>query len=182
MDKAGVFFAEGYEEIEALAVVDLLRRAEVETLMISVTDEKEVVGGHGISVRMDAGLSEINFEELTMLILPGGLGGTKGLEASAALMEQLDYFYENNKYIAAICAAPSILGHRGMLKGRKACSYPDFESHLEGAEITRDAVSIDGKIITSRGMGCAIDFGLALVQILKGKEAALKLAESIIKI
>lgn len=182
MDKAGVFFGTGYEEIEALAVVDLLRRAQIDTVMVSVTGRPEVVGAHDITVKMDMLLEEVDFKELSMIVLPGGGGGTKVLEACQPLMEQVDIFYKENKYIAAICAAPSILGHKGMLKGKKACSYPDFESHLEGAEISKAAVIADGNIITARGMGCAVDFGLKLAAILKGQDVADDLAASIIRI
>ena len=133
MNKAGVFFAEGYEEIEALTVVDILRRAGIETLMISITGEREVTGAHGITVRMDEVMAETAFEELDMLILPGGMPGTVNLESCTPLMDQVDAFYQKGKYVSAICAAPSIFGHRGMLEGRKACSYPGMEGELAGA-------------------------------------------------
>ena len=149
------FFAEGYEEIEALTVVDLVRRAGISIDMISVTEAGEVTGSHGITVKMDRTLAETDFSQLDMLVLPGGMPGTKGLEDCEALMEKLDEFYTSGKYIAAICAAPSIFGHRGYLKGRKATSYPDFESHLEGADVTGAAAIVDGNVITGRGMGCA---------------------------
>ena len=115
-----------------------------------------------------------------MLVLPGGGPGTRGLEAHEGLMKQIDAFYEAGKYIAAICAAPSIFGHRGILKGRKACSYPSFESHLEGAEVTVGPVEIDGHVITSRGMGTAIPFGLAIAGIFCGQEKAEEGARTII--
>lgn len=128
MSRIGIFFAEGYEEIEALTVVDLVRRAGISIDMISVTEAGEVTGSHGITVKMDRTLAETDFSQLDMLVLPGGMPGTKGLEDCEALMEKLDEFYTSGKYIAAICAAPSIFGHRGYLKGRKATSYPDFEA------------------------------------------------------
>ncbi len=180
MRKAAVFLATGYEEIEALTVVDLCRRAGVETDMVSVTGEREVTGSHGISVAADQILAQIAFSEYDMLILPGGMPGTKNLEAQEALMEQIDAFAEAGKYIAAICAAPSIFGHRGILQGRRACCYPSFESHLAGAEVTQNPVEISGNVITSRGMGTAIPFGLAIVGVLAGKEAADRLAEGIV--
>ena len=124
MAKAGIFFAEGYEEIEALTVVDLCRRAGVEICMISVTGNDSVTGSHGICVKMDALLKEVDFSGLDMLILPGGMPGTKNLEGCAPLMEQLDRFYADGKWVAAICAAPSIFGHRGYLEGREAVCYP----------------------------------------------------------
>lgn len=180
MGKICVFFAPGYEEIEALAVVDLLRRAGIGTDMISITEEREVTGSHGVTVRMDKLFGEVDFEETDMIVLPGGMPGTKNLEEFLPLMEKLDEFYEKKKCIGAICAAPSILGHRGMLKGRRACSFPEFESHLEGAGVTQDPAVISDFIITGRGMGCAVDFGLAIVEKFQGKEAAAALAEKVI--
>ena len=182
MSKAAVFFGTGYEEIEALTVVDILRRAGVETLMVSVTGEHNVSGSHNIKVEMDALIEEINFDELELIVLPGGMPGTKNLEACDALMAQVDAFVSRNKLVAAICAAPSILGHRGILKGKKACSYPTFESHLEGAQVMQQPAVIDGNIITGRGMGAAVPFGLAILEKLQGSEAAQKMAETIVYI
>ena len=180
MSKAAVFFGTGYEEIEALAVVDILRRAGVDTPMVSITGERNVTGSHGIKVEMDALIEEINFDELDLIVLPGGGEGTKNLEACEPLMAQVDAFVSQNKLVAAICAAPSILGHRGILKGKKACSYPTFESHLEGAEVMHQPSVIDGNIITGRGMGAAVPFGLAVLEKMQGSEAAKKMAETIV--
>lgn len=180
MSKAAVFFGTGYEEIEALTVVDILRRAGVETTMVSITDEKSVTGSHDIKVEMDAFINEIDFEQIDVIVLPGGMQGTKKLEACESLMTQVDAFVSQNKIVAAICAAPSILGHRGILRGKMACSYPTFESHLEGAQVQDQPAVIDGNIITGRGMGAAIPFGLAVLEKLQGKEAAQKMAETIV--
>lgn len=180
MSKAAIFFAPGFEEIEALTVVDLLRRASIEIDMVSITDESMVKGSHKIQVTMDKTWSEVNFDEIEMIILPGGMPGTKNLEAYEPLMQQIDDFHNKGKYISAICAAPSILGHRDMLKGRNACSYPEYESSLEGATVTQSQVEVSDHIITSRGMGCSIPFGLAIVERFKGKEAAEMLAEKIV--
>ena len=179
MSKAAVFFGKGYEEIEALTVVDILRRAGVETTMASVTEERSVTGSHSITVTMDALFSEVEFGGLDVIVLPGGMPGTTNLEACETLMEQVDAFMAQDKIVAAICAAPSILGHRGYLKGRKACSFPNFESHLEGAEVMDQPAVIDGNIVTGRGMGAAVPFALAILEKLQGKEAAEKMAESI---
>lgn len=179
MSKAAVFFGTGYEEIEALTVVDILRRADVETMMVSITEERSVTGSHSISAAMDAMLSEVDFNSLDVIVLPGGMPGTKNLEACEALMEQVDAFIAQDKIVAAICAAPSILGHRGFLKGRKACSFPGFESHLEGAEVMDQPAVIDGNIVTGRGMGAAVPFALAILEKLQGKEAAEKMAANI---
>lgn len=180
MSKIAIFFSEGYEEIEALAVVDICRRCDLEIDMVSITEDKFVAGSHGINVEMDKTFSQVDFAEYDMLVLPGGLKGTLGLEAHEGLMAQIDAFYESGKYIAAICAAPSIFGHRGILKGRKACSYPSFESHLEGATVTAGPVEISDNVITSRGMGTATEFGLAIAGIFVGKDAATETAEKFI--
>ena len=180
MSKAAVFFGTGYEEIEALTVVDILRRAGVETPMVSITGERSVTGSHDIKVEMDALIDEINFDELDLIVLPGGGQGTKNLEACEPLMAQVDAFVSQNKLVAAICAAPSILGHRGILKGKKACSYPTFESHLEGAQVMQQPAVIDGNIITGRGMGASVPFGLAVLEKMQGAEAAKKMAETIV--
>lgn len=180
MNRVGVFFGTGYEEIEALAVVDLLRRENIETAMISVNGEKTVTGSHGIEVVMDKLISEIDFESLDMLVLPGGMPGTRKLEACEELMAQVDDFVTKGKAVCAICAAPSILGHRGHLKGKKATAYPGFEEELEGAEVLCEPAVTDGNIITGRGMGCAVEFGLAIIEYLKNEEARKALAEKII--
>ena len=180
MNGAAVFLAEGFEEIEALTVVDICRRCGIVIDMVSVTEERQVTGSHGVTVTADKVFSQIDFDKYAMLILPGGMPGTKNLEAHGELMEQIDNFYENGKYIAAVCAAPSIFGHKGILKGRNACSYPDFESHLEGALVTQGPVEISDHVITSRGMGTAIDFGLAIAGVLGTREKADEIARAII--
>ncbi len=180
MSRAAVFFGTGYEEIEALTVVDILRRAGVETMMVSVTDAKSVTGSHNIKVEMDALISEISFEQIDVIVLPGGMPGTQRLEACESLMAQVDAFASQDKIVAAICAAPSILGHRGILRGKKACSYPTFESHLEGAQVQNEPAVTDGNLITGRGMGTAIPFALAILEKLQGKEAADKMAQTIV--
>lgn len=180
MSRIAVFFAEGYEEIEALTVVDLCRRAGIEADMVSVTGEKSVTGSHGIRVEMDRLFEETDLSGYDMLVLPGGMPGTRNLEAHEGLMAGIDDFYEAGRYIAAICAAPSIFGHRGILKGRKACCYPSFESHLEGAEVTHNPVEISGHVITSRGMGTAIELGLTVIGVLCGQEKADRLAAGIV--
>ena len=180
MITVGVFFADGFEEIEALTVVDLLRRVEIQTEMISVTGNKQVTGSHGISVMMDHLIEEANVQNLDMIVLPGGMPGTTNLEKSELLMEQLDLFYHAQKQISAICAAPTILGHRGFLKGRVACCYPGRETELEGAHISMNPVEVSDFIITGRGAGTAIEFVLAIIEHYKGKERAEKLASAII--
>lgn len=179
MNQIAIFFAKGYEEIEALAVVDVCRRCGLTIDMISITEDLTVEGTHGIEIKMDKTFSQVDFSAYDMLVLPGGGGGTRGLEAHQGLMEQIDAFYAAGKYIAAICAAPSIFGHRGILKGRRACCFPNFESHLEGATVTNGPVEIDGNVITSRGMGTSIEFGLAVAGVLCGDEKAEEIAKKI---
>lgn len=180
MSEAAMFFGTGYEEVEALAVIDLLRRGGIEVDMVSITGERKVTGSHNITVEMDCLFDEVAFDKVSMLILPGGMPGTKNLEAYAPLMEQVDKFYEQKKALAAICAAPSIFGHRGMLKGRNACCYPSFETHLEGAKVSRNPCEVSEHIITARGLGCAVDFGLAIITYLRDEETAKQIAEAIV--
>lgn len=180
MSKVCVFFATGFEEIEALTVVDLLRRESIDTDMVSIMEDKTVEGSHHIPVVTDKLLKEVDFEQVDVIVLPGGGAGTKNLEACEALMEQVDAFAAGEKTVCAICAAPSILGHRGHLQGKKAIAYPGFEKELTGAEVIYEPAVIDGKIITGRGMGCAVDFGLAIVEYLKGAEVKKELAKKIV--
>ena len=180
MKQIAIFFAEGYEEIEALTVVDICRRCGLTIDMVSITEDKTVKGAHDIEVQMDKTFAEVDFDAYDMLVLPGGGNGTKNLEAFEPLMKQVDAFYAADKYVAAICAAPSIFGHRGMLKGKRACSYPSFESHLEGAEVTAGPVEIAENVITSRGMGTSIPFALAIVRVFCGQNAAEEMAKTII--
>lgn len=180
MAKIGVFLATGFEECEALLVVDIARRAGLDMKTVSVTGEKEVTSSHNVTVIADLLLGEVDFKEMDMIVLPGGMPGTKNLEVCEPLMEQVEAFYKDGKCISAICAAPSIFGHKGFLKGRNAVSYPEFESHLEGAEVSRNSVEVSEHVTTSRGLGTAIDFGLAIVERYKGKAEADRIAKAIV--
>lgn len=180
MSRIAIFFSEGYEEVEAIAVVDICRRARLDVDMVSITEDTAVRSSHNILVGMDKTFSQIDFDDYDMLVLPGGLKGTQGLEAFAPLMEQIDRFHAEGKYIGAICAAPSIFGHRGILKGRRACCYPGFEPELAGATVTMENVEVDGHVVTSRGMGTAIDFGLAIVGIFCGQEKAEEIKSQVV--
>lgn len=175
-----VFFAEGYEEIEALTVVDLARRAGIETWMVSIDEKRQVTGSHGICVCMDKTLEEMDFEKADMLVLPGGMPGTLHLKACEPLMEKVKEFDRAGKPISAICAAPTVFGGLGLLQGREACCYPEMEEGLEGAKVTFSPVTVSEHILTSRGMGTAIDFGLAIIARFQGKEAAQAMAEKIV--
>ena len=180
MKKIAIFFAEGYEEIEALTVVDLCRRAGIWVDMVSVTDSLQVTGAHGIPVVMDKMLAEVEFDTMDMLVLPGGMPGTRNLEQVSLLMEQVKAFAAAGKYIAAICAAPSVFGHLGLLAGKNACCYPGFEEELTGANVMFHPCEADGNIITSRGMGCAIDFSLKIIEKLENDDTASKIGRQII--
>lgn len=180
MSKACIFLADGFEEIEGLTVVDILRRAGVEIHMVSITGETKVTGSHGIEIKCDTCIGQENFSETELFVLPGGMPGTKNLRACKALTELLTASFETGKKLAAICAAPSVLGDLGILKGKKACCYPGFEEHLTGAQVVFDQVAQDGNVTTSRGMGTAIPFALSLVSQLVSEEKAQELAQSII--
>lgn len=179
MAKVVVMLAEGFEEIEGLTVVDLLRRAEVEVNMVSITGNLFVTGSHNITVKADTLLEEELFNEADMIVLPGGMPGTKHLGEHQKVISLLKEFYEKDKHIAAICAAPSILGLNGLLKGKKATSFPSFRDTLLEATVVDENSIIDGKIITSKGMGTAIDFSLDLIRILKDKETSDNIGKSI---
>ena len=178
--KAGIFLADGFEEIEGLTVVDILRRAQISISMISINGKKSVEGAHGIVVAADQDIAECELDELDMLVLPGGMPGTLNLAGCRKLTEALQKADQEKKGIAAICAAPSILGELGLLKGRKAVCYPGFEKKLEGAEVLEEPVVTDGHITTSRGMGTAIAFALELTKRMKGAEDAEQIGASII--
>lgn len=180
MKKAGVFLAEGFEEIEGLTVVDILRRAGVETVMISITGQKEVHGSHKIGVLADCLYEEVELSELDGIVLPGGMPGTTNLGNHSGVNEAVKSFAENGKLVAAICAAPSVLGQAGILEGKKAACYPGFEDKLTGAEVVYEEVAEAGNVITSRGMGTAIPFGLRLTAYLVSEQKAKELAEGII--
>ena len=171
MEKAYIFLADGFEEIEGLTVVDILRRAGVEIQMVSIMGRKELTGSHGIPV---------NFSDGTLFVLPGGMPGTKRLAAHGGLAALLKEKNAEGKRLAAICAAPSVLGGLGLLEGRRAACYPGFEEALTGAEVSFDPVVVCGNVTTSRGMGTAIPFALALTEQLAGKEKADALAKGII--
>ena len=180
-----VFLAEGFEEIEALTVVDVARRAGIVTAMVSIRGKESpeplrVTGAHGIPVTADMRIDEADFEGLDMIVLPGGLPGTTNLEACEALTARVRAFDAAGKWIGAICAAPGILGRMGLLEGREAVSYPSVEESLKGAEIPRTEVAVSGHILTSRGMGTALPFSLAIVSVLLGQDEADALAKGII--
>lgn len=165
-----VFFAQGFEEVEALAPIDLLRRCGKEVITVGVNDNI-IVGSHNIPIVTDTITQEIKLDDtLEMIVLPGGMPGTINLENNPAVQEAIDFCVKNDKFIGAICAAPSILGHKGILKNKKAVCFEGFENQLEGADVSKDSVMADGNIITARGAGVAVQFGLKLVEVLISKE------------
>lgn len=175
-----VFLAQGFEEIEALTVVDILRRAGREVVTVGIGDNI-VQGSHGIVTVANIEDKQVeNNSSLEMIVLPGGMPGTLNLEKSAAVQNTVDYCVKNNIYIGAICAAPSVLGHKQLLDGRKACCYPGFEQELFGAEVVFDDVTVDGRFITSRGAGTAMKFAMTLAELLTSPERRRKLEEAVI--
>lgn len=179
MGKVYVFLADGFEEVEGLTVVDLLRRAQIETVTVSVMCEKLIQGAHGIPIMADAMFADSDYADGEMLVLPGGMPGTKNLGAHEGLKELLVRFTAQGKRLSAICAAPSVLGKYGLLSGKKATSYPGFENQLAGAVYSENKVVKDLNFITSRGLGTAIDFALAIIETLKDESTAAQIAASI---
>lgn len=166
-----VFLANGFEEIEALATVDILRRAGVEVVTVGVGG-KNAVGAHGIAVCADIVEDELDIAAIDGAVLPGGMPGTTNLEASDVVRTAVKSAYERGLLVAAICAAPSILGHGGYLNGKKATCYPGFEPELTNAAVINEGVVRDGSIITASGAGVAVDFALELVRYLVSDEMA----------
>lgn len=167
-----VFLANGFEELEALAPIDILRRAGVEVVTVGV-DSTEITASHKVVFNADTTVDKITLDDnLEMIVLPGGMPGTLNLENNDYVQAAIDYCVKNDKYVSAICAAPSILGHKGLLKGRKAVCFPGFEKDLEGAEIAENGVAEDGKFITAKGAGVCIEFALKLVEKLVSAEKA----------
>ena len=180
MKKAIVFLANGFEEMEATGTVDILRRGGIDTKTVSITDDHKVVGAHHMEYMADALLSETDFSGIDALILPGDMPGASNLNESEAVKEALLQQYRQGGIVAAICAAPMVLGGLGLLKGRKATCYPGFEPKLIGATVTGEAVEVDGNVVTGRGPGLVFNFGLALVSVLKGDAVAEEVAAGLL--
>ena len=170
----------GFEETEAIAPLDLLRRAGVSVLTVGING-KTVYGGHGIGVEADITLAEMDLTDLDMIILPGGLGGVASARASREAMEALDFAWKNGKFVAAICAGPTVLADLGITDGKNATCYPGCESGMGSANVIPGAACVrDGNLITGTSAGCAIPFGLALIDALKGSDAAEAVKEQIV--
>ena len=166
-----VFLADGFEEIEALAPVDVLRRAKLDVKTVGVTG-KTVTSSRGIPVVADILKEEAVLEQADAIVLPGGLPGATNLENDETVQKFIDFCYENKKYLCAICAAPSVFGHKGILRGVEATAFPDFQSHLEGAILSEKYVVRDGIFITARGAGVSLKFGAEIAGLFVGKEKA----------
>ena len=170
----------GFEETEAIAPLDLLRRAGVAVLTVGVTG-KTVFGSHSIGIEADITIDEMDLTNLEMIILPGGLGGVASARASKPALDALKFAWDNGKFVAAICAGPTVLADLGITDGKNATCYPGCESGMGSANMISDAACVrDGKLITGTSAGCAIPFGLALIEALKGKEATDAVARQIV--
>lgn len=173
-----VFLADGFEIIEALAPVDMLRRAKIDVKTVGVSSEI-VTSSCGVGVKCDMTIDEFDFYDVEAVVLPGGMPGTLNLENSSAVQKVIDNANNTNAFICAICAAPSILGHKGLLSGKKAVCFPGFENSLEGCESCCEYVVTDGKFITAKGAGVCIEFGLEIVKQLRNEELANEIRKSI---
>jgi len=175
-----ILLGTGFEETEAIAPLDLLRRAGVEVMTVGVNG-KTVAGGHGICVEADITLEQMDLTQLEMIVLPGGLGGVASVRASAEAMEALRFAWDNDKYVAAICAGPTVLADLHITDGRQVTCYPGCESGMGNAKVlSGEACVRDGKLITGTSAGCAIPFGLGLIAALKGEQAAATVADQIV--
>lgn len=180
MKKTAMLFANGFEEVEALTVVDLLRRAEIVCDIVALDGAATVSGSHGIAVGADKAFEEVTVDDYDALLLPGGQPGTTNLGNDERVLSLLKEFNAAGKLTAAICAAPTVLAKAGLLEGKRAICYPGLEGKLTGATPETEPVVVDGTVITSRGVGTAIDFALAMVAYLDSDERAEALAESIV--
>ncbi len=164
MKKIGIFMADGCEEIEGLTVVDIVRRAKMEIVMISITGKREVTSSHQVTFLTDALAAEVDYDTLDGIVLPGGMPGTLNLQADETVNKVIRQFAAEGKLVCAICAAPSVLGAADILEGKWATCHPGFEEKLTGAKVEEKEVVVDGNVITSRGMGTAIPFALEIVR------------------
>ena len=174
-----VLLGTGFEETEAIAPIDLLRRAGVEVLTVGLNG-KIVYGGHGIGIEADITEGEMDLTDLEMIVLPGGLGGVASIRGSKQAMDAIAFAFENGLYTAAICAGPTVLGDLGITKGKRIVCYPGCEEGCPGAVFENTAACTDGKVITGTSAGCAVSFGLALIAALKGEEAAAVIEKQIV--
>ena len=175
-----VFLATGFEDIEALAPVDIMRRAGLDVRTVSITGEKVVRSAHGVGIVSDMLLPDVDFTKAKMLVLPGGLPGSTNLDACQPLTNAIKQHFEAGGAIAAICAAPLVFGHLGLLEGRRATCYPGIEGEMKGATYTAAIVEQDGNIITGKGPAAAFEFGYAIVDFFLGEGASMPLRQGMI--
>jgi 4-methyl-5(b-hydroxyethyl)-thiazole monophosphate biosynthesis len=175
-----IHLATGFEETEAVTIIDVLRRANLDVSIVSITDSLAVTGAHNITIKADQLYDEADYATATMIILPGGMPGTTNLLNHSGLTGQLKRFYEEKRFVAAICAAPMILGSLGFLQNRKAVCYPGFESKLTGATVLYSPFAVDENIVTGRGVGTALSFSLEIVRLLKGENLASELRTALV--
>lgn len=180
MSKIGIFMANGCEEIEGLTVVDIARRAGISIETISITGEAKVTSSHGITFETDTVKEEADFNSYDGIVLPGGLPGTTNLGADDTVVKIIKEFASSGKLVAAICAAPSVLGVNGILEGKNAVCYPGYEDKLLGANVLKEEVAVDGNVITSRGLGTAILFSLEIVKYFMGEDKSEEIRKKII--
>jgi DJ-1 family protein len=180
MSKVYIFIASHFEETEAIGTIDVLRRAGIEVITVSISDEKVIESSHGVKIVTDKTFNECNFDDGSMIVLPGGMPGTRNLQNCKHLADLIAKYNKEGKYLAAICAAPLVYGQMNLLNGKDATCYPGFEDELIGANHKKEPVVVSGNFISSRGAGTVYDFSLKLVEILQSKEAAEKVKESII--
>ena len=171
--------APGFEEIEAVTIIDVLRRAEIQVRVVGL-EPGPVTGSHGITLETDGALSDVKAEDVRVAILPGGLPGAENLKGDSRLLELLAALHSSGRTVAAICAAPMVLGAAGVLTGAEATCYPGFEEHLTGATHTTNRVQRSGNVVTSRGPGTALEFALALVADWKGAAVAEELSRGML--
>lgn len=175
-----VLLGTGFEEVEAITPVDLLRRAGVNVLTVGING-KTIFGGHNIGIEADITLDEMDLTNLEMIVLPGGLGGVASCRASEGALNALKFAWENGKYVAAICAGPTVLADLRITDGKEVTCYPGCEKDMGSAKCIPNAASVrDGNLITGTSAGCVTDFALALIEALKGKDAAKKVAQQIV--
>lgn len=180
MIKVSVLLADGFEEIEALTVVDLLRRARIYVDMVSIMDDYMVDGAHGINVQAEDLFEEADFSDTDMVVLPGGMPGTTHLMEHAGVRKLVKEFAEHGRYVAAICAAPKVLAQAGILKGKKITCYPSVEKEIQGAVLLHTPTAEDEHVITGQAAGSAIAFALKLIEVLAGEEKAAEIANAIV--
>lgn len=180
MKKVALFLAEGFEETEALGTLDVLRRAQIPVETVSISNDRKVTGSHDITVIADSTFNEVDFAAVEVLVLPGGMPGAKHLNEHEGLKNLLTEFNEQGKHIAAICAAPMVLGGLRLLDGKRVTCYPGFEPELIGAKVTGENVVVDGNITTGKGPGLVFDFALQLVEQIAGLSVRREVQEGLL--